>query len=250
MNYKNTVTYSVCMATYNGEKYVEEQLRSILCQLDQKSEVIIVDDCSKDKTVEIIQSFQDKRVVVLENEKNEGVNRSFEKAIQNATGKYIFMADQDDIWTENRFCIMRQLLDDFLLVSGNTISIDREGNRSSFQLGELKKEDSSKFKKNILKIFLGKAPYYGCAMAFNSEMKKILLPFPEKIESHDLYIAMAANIAKSNFHTEEVVLYRRIHGNNASIVNRKVISKLISRWILLKHYINLKRRFKKMKGEA
>ena len=78
------------MAKYNGEKYVEEQLRSILCQLDQESEVIVVDDCSKDKTVEIIQSFQDKRVVVLKNKKNDVIMNPYLKTLRERDIKFFW----------------------------------------------------------------------------------------------------------------------------------------------------------------
>ena len=68
---------SVCMATYNGEKYIKEQLSSILNQLSEKDEIIISDDSSTDKTVEIIESFQDKRIKILKNNTRAGKIQSF-----------------------------------------------------------------------------------------------------------------------------------------------------------------------------
>ena len=91
---------------------------------------------------------------------------------------------------------------------------------------------------------LGRAYYYGCAMAFNKKLNKIILPFPEYIESHDLWIAMAANMIHENAHIEDVVLQRRIHGNNASVVDRTLKAKLNSRLIFIKSYIELKRRIR------
>ena len=93
---------SVCMACYNGEKYIEEQILSILPQLNESDELIIIDDHSSDNTGKIVQELKDNRIKYVFNEKNLGVNRSFEKAIKKAKNDYIFMADQDDLWTEGR----------------------------------------------------------------------------------------------------------------------------------------------------
>ena len=73
---------SVCMATYNGEKYIKEQLSSILSQLSEKDEIIVSDDSSTDKTVEIIESFQDKRIKILKNNKFRQPNLNFENALK------------------------------------------------------------------------------------------------------------------------------------------------------------------------
>ncbi len=88
------------MATYNGEKYVNEQIDSILSQTYQDFELIICDDCSKDRTREILQEYsqKDSRIKLLFNEKNLGFKKNFEKAISMCNGEYIAFCDQDDIW--------------------------------------------------------------------------------------------------------------------------------------------------------
>lgn len=231
---------SVCMACYNGEKYIEEQILSILPQLNESDELIIIDDHSSDNTGKIVQELKDNRIKYVFNEKNLGVNRSFEKAIKKAKNDYIFMADQDDLWTEGRVeSMLKGLKAGKLLVSGNSTVIDSAGQKSDYDLGALYESDSDKYGKNILKIFTGKAYYYGCAMAFDRKLRKIILPFPKYIESHDLWIAMAANMLKSNYHLEKIVLKRRIHGKNASVLQRKLSEKLYSRWIFAKSYVTL-----------
>lgn len=237
---------SVCMACYHGEKYIEEQISSILPQLNAEDELIIIDDHSSDKTAEMIRGMKDQRIKYVFNEKNLGVNRSFEKAVQMAENDYLFMADQDDIWTEGRLeAMLKELQKGRLLVSGNSAAIDSDGKKSNYDLGILYQKDSDSYGKNILRIFTGKAYYYGCAMAFRKELCKVILPFPAYIESHDLWIAMAANMLKSNFHMEKIVLKRRIHGNNASVLQRKLTEKLYSRWIFVKSYVTLLRRLGK-----
>ena len=231
---------SVCMACYNGEKYIEEQILSILPQLNEFDELIIIDDHSSDKTGQIVQELKDKRIKYVLNEKNLGVNRSFEKAIRKAKNDYIFMADQDDLWTEGRVeNMLKKLKEGKLLVSGNSKAIDSDGQKSDYDLGTLYETDSDKYGKNILRIFTGKAYYYGCAMAFDRKLRKVILPFPKYIESHDLWIAMAANMLKSNCHLEDIVLKRRIHGKNASVLQRKLSEKLYARWIFAKSYATL-----------
>lgn len=236
---------SVCMACYNGEKYIEEQIATILPQLNTEDELIIVDDHSSDKTAELIKGIEDARIRYVFNQKNLGVNASFEKAIKMAKNDYIFMADQDDLWTEKRLVHMLARLKKYMLVSGNSIAVDAAGKEKEFDLGALYQADSGAYGKNITKIFTGKAYYYGCAMAFRRELTKVILPFPAYMESHDLWIAMAANMLKSNCHLEKIVLKRRIHGENASVIQRKLWKKIYSRFIFLKSYVVLRRRIKK-----
>lgn len=239
-NRMNRENISVCMACYNGELYIEEQIASILTQLEEGDELIIVDDGSSDATGVLIEQFQDARIRHVRNTKNIGVNRSFEKAIKMAKNPYIFMADQDDLWTEGRVdSMLSKLQKGYLLVSGNSDAIDGQGKETDYDLGTLRETDSSRYRSNIFKIFTGKAYYYGCAMAFRKELKQVILPFPSFIESHDLWIAMAANMLKSNGHLEKIVLKRRIHGKNASVLQRTLREKLYSRWIFAKSYMTL-----------
>lgn len=88
---------SVAMATYNGEKFIEFQIRSILQNCIDGDEIVISDDGSTDRTIEIIKSFGDDRIKVLDGPKK-GIVKNFENAIANTKNEYIFLSDQDDIW--------------------------------------------------------------------------------------------------------------------------------------------------------
>ena len=92
---------SVALASFNGEKYIKEQLESILVQLNENDEVIISDDGSLDNTLSIIKNFNDKRIKVIEGPKM-GVKQNFANAISHSNGKYIFLSDQDDIWEPSK----------------------------------------------------------------------------------------------------------------------------------------------------
>lgn len=236
------------MATYNGSAYLLEQIESIIKQLVDGDELIIVDDSSTDLTVDIIRTFNDNITQLEVNEKNLGVNKSFERAIGFATNKYIFMADQDDIWCDGRVDVMLKALhqEDVNLVAGNSIYIDQDGKETFYSNIRIDPKDSKKNTKNILNIFLGSASYYGCAMAFCSELKQIILPFPDYIESHDLWIAKASILKRNICHIEDDILYRRIHHNNASVISRPMFKKIKSRIVFSRSIIELLRRYRKV----
>lgn len=242
------VCASVCIATYNGEKWIKEQLDSILKQIKENDEVLIVDDCSTDSTVNIIQSIRDNRIKLVINENNIGHIKSFEKAIESAQGDLIFMSDQDDVWIEGRYDLFFNIYRENMMcvISGNTYAIDSNGKKIQFELGKLYSVDSKKYKKNIRRIFFGKAWYYGCAMAFSKQMKDLVLPFPNKLQCHDLWIALVGNLKKCNYHIDDYVLERRIHGNNASVIKRHFFTKIISRFEYLNSYFIARKRVKKI----
>lgn len=233
---------SVCMATYNGSRYLRPQIESILKQLTQRDELIVVDDCSRDSTVSILQSYENSGIVrIVLNKKNMGINRSFERAISMAENDIIFMSDQDDIWPDNRVDIMLNVLrqDEVSLVSGNSCYIDEEEEIIDFHVAPLKEEGSKHPLINLSRILLGTGAYFGCAMAFKKTIVDTILPFPGYIESHDLWIATACIIDGSSRHLGDDILFRRVHGDNASIVKRVYIKKLFSRVVFLVSIIHL-----------
>jgi len=96
---------SVAIATYNGEKFIQRQLQSILEQLDENAEIIISDDGSSDNTLTVIKNFNDKRITVLRNPEK-GLIKNFENALKHTTGNIIFLADQDDVWVKGKVTTM------------------------------------------------------------------------------------------------------------------------------------------------
>ena len=102
---------SVCIATYNGEKFIEEQIRSILLQLDSHDEIVISDDHSTDKTIQIIKSINDDRIKIIYNKNNKGYTNNFENAISKASGDFIYLSDQDDVWKPTKVKVYKKLDD-------------------------------------------------------------------------------------------------------------------------------------------
>ena len=226
---------SICIATYNGANYIEDQIFSILSEIGKNDEIIIVDDNSTDTTVDLLEKINDSRINIYKNSTNKGPTLTFNRAISLSKGNIIFMADQDDIWTTGRINLMIDILEKrrTMLVSSNFDCFDNSGNKLHSFENKIENKKSSSYFKNIIDIFYGKSYYYGCAMAFKNEFLKIILPIPTFVESHDLWIALAANILKSNTHLEKITLHRRIHGKNASIVKRNLYRKIISRLIFI-----------------
>ena len=99
---------SVCMATHNGERYLHEQLASILSQLGEGDEVIISDDSSADGTVDIIRGFGDQRIHLLTGNTFFNPMHNLENALKHASGDIIALSDQDDVWLGNKVRIIRE----------------------------------------------------------------------------------------------------------------------------------------------
>lgn len=214
---------SVCLASHNGADYIQHQIDTILHQLQLQDELIVVDDCSKDGTLNIIRSFADDRIRIIQNDRQLGHVKTFARAISEARGKYIFLADQDDIWPPGRVNLMRTALDkdDCQVVAGNFKILSNKDTAPQRKQRILLATQSNHTLSNLLGILLGRRPYYGCAMAFDRSLKKMLLPIPEHVESHDLWIAMIGNTLKKISHLEEEVLIKREHERNLSASTRR-----------------------------
>ena len=177
---------SVAIATYNGEKYIEEQLKSILSQLNIDDEIIISDDGSTDNTINIINSMNDKRIKLIQGPKK-GVKQNFANAISNCSGKYIFLSDQDDIWVNNKVDKVLNIFENnkYDCITHNCYVVNGDNSEiiidSFFQHRKSKKGIVSNMWKN---------KYLGCCMVFRSDMKKNILPIPNNIEMHDQWIGI------------------------------------------------------------
>lgn len=125
----NTPLVSIALCTYNGEKYLNQQLNSIIHQTYPNLEIIIVDDASTDGTINIINSFQEKVPIIklYKNEYNIGFNKNFKKSLDLCSADYIAIADQDDIWKPEKIEILLKNLGDNLLIYHDSEYIDNNG---------------------------------------------------------------------------------------------------------------------------
>lgn len=206
---------SVCVATYNGQAFIEEQLISVLNQLTAFDEVIVSDDGSDDNTIKIVQAIKDSRIKILNPSSKVGIVKNFERALSNACGDYIFLCDQDDIWLPNKVekCILA--LSDSLLVVSDCKIVDKESNELHPSFFKLRRSG-----KGVIKN-LYKNSYLGCCMAFRKELLYQALPIPASAPMHDMWLGLIANCTgKVMFLSEPLMLYRR-HDNNASPTAQK-----------------------------
>lgn len=214
IEYMDRLKVSVCIATYNGEKYIKSQLESILSQLSVVDEVIISDDGSEDNTITIIKSLEDDRIQVYVNSKVKGVVGNFENALLHAKGDYIFLSDQDDIWEPNKVFIIKKELKYKMLVYTNAMVINQNGKIISNFF--FKKEPKGSLLKNLLFNF-----YLGATMAFRKEVLDRALPFPAKIPMHDHWLGIIAqHYYSTKFIDIPLIRYRR-HKHNASYCGGK-----------------------------
>jgi len=220
---------SVCMATFNGAAYVEEQVASILAELGPSDEVIIVDDGSSDGTINVIQALDDRRVRLIHNVRNLGHVRTFERALSEARGRFVFLADQDDIWIQGRVEVMISALADADVVATN---LEAFGVRNLVPTSLLSESDSEAGWKNIVGIFLGKRAYFGSAMAMRSDFLPFVLPIPSYMEAHDLWIALLGNSVGRVSHLEQPSVRRRVHDSNLTPARRRPLLAVVRTRIL------------------
>lgn len=226
---------SVCMATYNGEKYIREQLESILVQLSKEDEVVISDDSSTDRTVAIIKEFRDDRIVLFENQKFRSPVFNFQNSLHHAKNDIIILSDQDDIWKSNKVEILMQYIYKYDLILSDAEVIDKDGNiiENSFY----RKNGSKKgLVKNIIKN-----SYLGCTMAFNRSILEMSLPFPKDLSMHDWWIGLVGELfGETYFIKNKLISYRR-HDNNASSTSEKseysFTRKFLFRVLIIKNLI-------------
>lgn len=236
---------SVCLASYNGARFIEKQLSSILMQLGVNDEVIVSDDSSTDDTVAIVKKINDQRIFLIENQKYKSAVLNFENALKKAQGEYIFLSDQDDVWKPNKVQRMLEVLKEVDLVVSDCDFIDDNGNIIGNSCFEMYHSGPG-----VLKNFV-KNSYLGNCMAFNRKVLIRVLPFPFQLQKasrlllfHDVWIGLIANLCyKVMFIPDKLSSFRR-HTGNASPTEMSAKSpnslsiKLTSRWLLLGALIN------------
>ncbi|UEL27357.1 glycosyltransferase [Pseudarthrobacter sp. L1SW] len=222
---------SVCMATYRGSQYVEEQLASILRELGPDDELIVVDDASPDETAAIVGRVKDARVRLVVAPHNRGYVRTFEEAIKLSRGQFIFLSDQDDVWIEGRLAVMMGALESAQVVASN---FEILGGGPRPWIPKLRSSDSRRNLANLWGILIGYRAYYGCAMGFRRDAMGLVVPIPSFVrESHDLWLAICGNMARSVAHLDGATVFRRLHGENQTPAGWRSLRKIAAARIML-----------------
>lgn len=203
------------MASFNGARFIREQLDSILSQLGPDDEVIVSDDGSTDGTIEIVEGYDDPRIRLLRFQRDktgfrvpELVGANFENALKYAKGEFIFLSDQDDIWLPDKVTIMCRALQTSTVAVSNAWLMP-DGDRNGCRL-------LYRDRIPLRNYFLRRGKYYGCCTAFRREMLAFLLPFPRKMPLHDSWIGLVSELMGRACFIPEPLIYHRIHGANTS----------------------------------
>ncbi len=224
---KNKMKISVCICSYNGENYIAEQLNSIVNQTLKVDEIILSDDKSTDKTIEIAENILKNSGIdykILINEKNQGVTKNFENSCSHATGDIIFFSDQDDIWMVNkveRICNEFAHNENAQLVFSNAELFDENGvyKDTSWDRFGFKINDSI-FKKSQLTYILGRWFVTGATMAAKKSLVNDCLPFNDKF-LHDHILSFVACCHNAVFPVNEKLIKYRQHSNQVVGIIKK-----------------------------
>lgn len=234
----------IIMATYNGEKYVREQIESILANTYTAWKMTICDDCSTDGTVSILKEYEEKykdKIEVKCNNKNIGVVKNFLTAIKECDDDYIMLCDQDDVWRDTKIenAVRRMLSEELngeerifnqkrkpaaecipVVYFSDATVVDEELNtiNSSFH-----KSSNLDITKLDLSHMLMENKVIGCTMMFNKAVKNKITKLPNDIKMHDWWIALiGAAFGKIVYSKRKTVLYRQ---HNENVIGVEEFSK-------------------------
>lgn len=218
-------TVAIIMATYNGEKYVREQIESILASTYTDFEIFIFDDGSRDNTIDIIREYEKlypSKIHIHQNDTNLGVTTNFLHAVARTTMDYIMLCDQDDVWKPDKIAktLKRMKNMESQLGKDLPLAVFTDADIVDAQLNNI---SNSFFKFNHLNPGKTDLPHIlmenkliGCTVMINSSIRKLLhnYPLPIHAKFHDWWIAiMASSMGKISFINEGTLFYRQHTGN-------------------------------------
>ena len=203
---------SIALASFNGERYLQEQLQSFLDQTRLPDEVVISDDASTDGTMEIVRRFQESApfaVKVIQGRGRQGFVANFNRALEATTGDLVFLSDQDDVWFPNKLEAMEAAADaqqDAWLLMCDAALVDHDLAEAGFS--KLDQIESAGLP----------LEYYamGCCCAIRRDFLDMAMPIPANFKSHDVWLVRIADGLGRKHVSRAVLQYYRRHGNNTS----------------------------------
>ena len=208
----NDKLVSIAMATYNGEKYLREQLDSIYNQTYKNIEVIVCDDCSVDETVTILEEYRLRfGLKYYINEKNLGYTKNFEKASALCNNEFIAFSDQDDLWLNEKIEVLLKNIENNLLIFSDALVI----NSNKEIISNSRYDYISKIENVKTKYYqnFAKKNALGCTILINKELLNHALPF-KKTTGHDNWLISTAIKLNSIIFIDKQLIMYRIHDRN------------------------------------
>lgn len=244
---------SVALCTYNGQEYIEEQIHSILNQSVPVDEIIICDDGSTDKTVDIVNSILRESAVSYRVEANKdsfGVAKNFLKALKMTSGEYVFTCDQDDVWHTDKVKIFldeaMKTQKDLYFSNGNLV--DEKGAFLGTNLWEAYSIDYSRILQTPLINTILKSPIVtGAAMMITRRLIDTVDTIPHDF-LHDEWFSIVAAISNSAQPINEITFDYRQHGKNVVGAKKQTLMKKVQTW--LSNYKNIGAIHKKYYGKS
>ncbi len=224
----------ILLATYNGSKYLSEQIDSLINQTYKNINIIVRDDGSTDNTVEIIEEYEkkDSRVRLLsDNLGNLGFVRNFEELMKNSTSEYLMFSDQDDIWYNDKVEISYVRMKEVEYIYGKSCPILVHTNsrimnyeNQSKKLFILKFSNNSLFENSFFNFFV-----QGSTMIINKFLKIESLPFSKEVYLHDRYLHLITEFIGVRSYIDVPTMDYRQHSSNEIGASSNVIKKIKSK---------------------
>lgn len=202
---------SVCIGTYNGQRFIKRQVTSILSQIAENDEVIVADDGSTDDTLTILKGLNDPRIRIVDGAHRHSPTWNFEKALEQARGEYIFLSDQDDVWMPEKVTVTMKYLQQYDCVVSDNVTVTADDSVICDSFYAVNDTRPGKYYNLLLKN-----GYLGCCMAFRRNVLEASLPFPADIPMHDIWIGNVAAFKYSVCFIPEKLMHYNRHGDNAS----------------------------------
>ncbi|OUN64800.1 MULTISPECIES: glycosyltransferase [unclassified Butyricimonas] len=229
---------SIAMAVYNGERFIREQIDSILYQLRVDDELVISVDKCTDKTMEILTAIKDKdeRLKIYSNPYSSGVVKNFQNAVEHCRGDIIFYSDQDDVWMTDKVETVRREFTDMRVAA-----VIHDAKLTDARLN-VTAESTFKLRGGVRTSFWGnfvRLSFIGCCMAFRAAYKDVVIPMPTIYRSHDWWTGCLLACGKTRVKAigRPLILHRN-HENNATPKHRPSLSyQLQVRWIIFKNVV-------------
>lgn len=208
----NSRSISVALASCDGERWIQDQVESILSQLGPDDELVVADASSTDRTLEILAAVSDSRLRILRDLPRGDIPGSFERALVECRGDVLFLSDQDDVWLPGKveLCLRTLEATGASLVVHDARIVDEVGRVVAESFMDLRRFRPGFFRN------LWKPGYLGCALAFRRELLALALPFPKNLPMHDWWLGLLAEgLAGVEMVRTPLILHRR-HGGNAN----------------------------------
>lgn len=213
---ENNLLVSIALCTYNGDKYLAEQLDTLVNQTYPNIEIIVVDDCSVDNSFSILQGYAARypQFKICQNKNNLGFVKNFERAVSLCTGDLIALCDQDDLWHPQKIELQVNAINDSVLIYHDSEFIHQDGSSMNKKMSDL----MNLYRGDQPTVFLFFNCVSGHAILMKRELLNAALPLKENY-FHDWWLAyVATNIGKIDFIPQCLVQYRQHDKSDTNIL--------------------------------